>query len=49
MTTTRPELIVQGSTDGETWKTYRFKYKPENPEEPPPVVLPHQPRLDWQM
>lgn len=24
-------------------------YKPGNVSRPPPVVVPHQPRLDWQM
>ncbi len=28
MTTTRPEIIVEGSNDGQTWKEYVFKYKP---------------------
>lgn len=49
MTQSRHELVVQGSVDGETWKTYGFRYKPDEPDEPPPVVAPHQPRLDWQM
>lgn len=26
-----------------------FMYKPGNVSRPPPVVVPHQPRLDWQM
>lgn len=26
----RPEIIVEGSADGETWKTYEFRYKPGN-------------------
>lgn len=49
MTKSRHELVVQGSVDGETWKTYGFRYKPDDPNEPPPLVAPHQPRLDWQM
>jgi hypothetical protein len=49
MTTSRPELVVQGSQNGEGWKTYRFKYKPDDTKEPPPVVAPHQPRLDWRI
>jgi len=49
MTRSRHELVVQGSVDGETWRTYGFRYKPDDPKEPPPVVAPHQPRLDWQM
>jgi predicted DCC family thiol-disulfide oxidoreductase YuxK len=49
MTTTRPEIIVQGSNDGVTWVDYEFKYKPGDPRTPPRWVAPHQPRLDWQM
>jgi len=49
MTTTRPEIIVEGSNDGTTWLAYEFKYKPGDPTRMPPWVAPHQPRLDWQM
>jgi predicted DCC family thiol-disulfide oxidoreductase YuxK len=49
MTTTRPEIIVEGSNDGSTWVPYQFKYKPGDPARRPPWVAPHQPRLDWQM
>jgi hypothetical protein len=49
MTTTRPEIIVEGSEDGVTWRPYEFKYKPGDVRRPPQWVAPHQPRLDWQM
>src|SRR5207248_6111478 len=49
MTTTRPEIIVEGSDDGATWKPYEFKWKPDDPTRPPRYCMPHQPRLDWQM
>jgi len=49
MTTTRPEIIVEGSDDGERWQAYEFSYKPGDLHRRPPVVAPHQPRLDWQM
>jgi len=49
MTTTRPEIIVEGSDDGENWKPYEFRYKPGNLYCPPPWIQPFQPRLDWQM
>ena len=49
MTTTRPEIIVEGSNDGIVWKPYDFRYKPGDPARPLPWVAPHQPRLDWQM
>ena len=49
MTTERPEITVEGSLDGVTWRPYGFKYKPGDPRRPPTFVAPHQPRLDWQM
>jgi predicted DCC family thiol-disulfide oxidoreductase YuxK len=49
MTRERPEILVQGSLDGLTWKTYSFRYKPGDPDRPPPWVAPYMPRLDWQM
>ncbi len=49
MTTSRPEITIQGSTDGVRWKDYVFKYKPGPRDRKPPFVAPHQPRLDWQM
>jgi len=49
MTTTRPEIVVEGSEDGEQWQAYEFPYKPGDLRRPPPVIAPFQPRLDWQM
>jgi len=49
MTTKRPEIIVEGSNDGQNWLAYEFKYKPGDLRRRPPFVAPHQPRLDWQM
>ena len=49
MTTTRPEIIVEGSDDGEQWLSYEFTYKAGDVRRRPPWVAPHQPRLDWQM
>jgi hypothetical protein len=49
MTTTRPEIIVEGSNDGANWLEYEFRYKPGDVKRRPPWVAPHQPRLDWQM
>jgi lipase maturation factor 1 len=49
MTTTRPEIIVEGSDDGRTWLAYEFKWKPGDVTRRPGFVAPHQPRLDWQM
>lgn len=49
MTTTRPEIVVEGSDDGREWKAYEFKWKPGALDHKPGFVQPHQPRLDWQM
>jgi hypothetical protein len=49
MTTSRQEIIVEGSNDGVKWLAYEFPYKPGNVYRPPPIVAPFQPRLDWQM
>jgi hypothetical protein len=49
MTTSRPEIIVEGSDDGESWMPYEFKYKPGDVNRAPRFVAPYQPRLDWQM
>jgi predicted DCC family thiol-disulfide oxidoreductase YuxK len=49
MTTTRPEIVIEGSNDGVEWKPYEFRYKPGDIARAPRFVAPHQPRLDWQM
>jgi lipase maturation factor 1 len=49
MTTHRPELVIEGSNDGITWKTYGFKWKPCDVQSRPAFLTPHMPRLDWQM
>ena len=49
MTTTRPEIIVEGSEDGTSWKPYEFRYKAGELKRRPPWIAPFQPRLDWQM
>ena len=49
MTTERPEIIVEGSNDGQTWVEYEFRYKPGDVRQPPAWAAPHQPRLDWQL
>lgn len=49
MTTSRSEIIVEGSNDGVKWSAYEFKYKPGALNRRPGFVAPHQPRLDWQM
>lgn len=49
MTTSRKEIIVEGSQDGVTWEPYEFNFKPGDVHRAPPWVAPYQPRLDWQM
>lgn len=49
MTTTRPELIIEGSHDGQTWREYPWRWKPGDTMQRPRFVAPSMPRLDWQM
>jgi hypothetical protein len=49
MTTARPEIVIEGSADRETWREYVFRYKPGPLARPALWNIPHQPRLDWQM
>ena len=49
MTTTRLEIILEGSNDGQTWLAYEFNDKPGDLKRRPRFIAPHQPRLDWQM
>lgn len=49
MTAERREIVIEGSNDGIDWREYPFRYKPGDPARPLAWVIPHQPRLDWQM
>ncbi|NCW28411.1 MAG: lipase maturation factor family protein, partial [Verrucomicrobia bacterium] len=49
MTTRRPELTLECSSDGLQWQTIVLKYKAGPPDRLPPQIAPFQPRLDWQM
>jgi hypothetical protein len=50
MTRARYEIEFQGSRDeGRTWAPYPFRYKPQDPRQPPRVYAPYQPRLDWNL
>ena len=49
MTTERPEIVIEGSADGDTWIEYGFPWKAGEPARAPGFVQPHMPRLDWQM
>ena len=49
MTTSRQEIVIEGSADGTRWLAYEFRWKPGEVARRPAFVAPHQPRLDWQM
>lgn len=49
MTTTRPEIVIEGSRDGEHFEPYVFPWKPGPLDRRPAFTGPHMPRLDWQM
>jgi hypothetical protein len=49
MSTSRPEIIVEGSMDGQNWLGYEFPFKPGDLRRAPRWAAPYQPRLDWQM
>ena len=49
MTRGRYEIEFQGSNDGQTWVTYRFRYKPQDPGERPGIYAPYQPRFEWNL
>jgi hypothetical protein len=49
MTTTRPEIEIEGSRDGVTWHKYDFRWKADRLDQRPRFAGPHMPRLDWQM
>jgi lipase maturation factor 1 len=49
MTTSRDEIIIEGSSDGDEWREYEFQYKPGDVARRPLWNIPHQPWLDWQM
>jgi lipase maturation factor 1 len=49
MTRGRYEIEFQGSDDGENWKPYSFRYKPQELNQPPRIYAPYQPRFDWNL
>ena len=49
MTKGRPEVIIEGSTNGIDWLAYELPYKPGAIDRAPVWATPHQPRLDWQL
>ena len=49
MTKERPEITIEASRDGVLWQPYRFRHKMDADRTTAPFLLPHMPRLDWQM
>ncbi|HEY1676495.1 MAG TPA: lipase maturation factor family protein [Candidatus Sulfotelmatobacter sp.] len=49
MTRGRYEIEFQGSDDGENWKPYAFRYKPQDLGARPGIYAPYQPRFDWNL
>jgi len=49
MTRARLEIEFQGTRDGRTWVAYPFRYKPQDPKEPPGIYAPYQPRFEWNL
>lgn len=49
MTTERPEITIETSTDGYHWVPLRFRYKVSADSTAMPCFAPHMPRLDWLM
>lgn len=49
MTRGRYEIEFQGSDDGENWKPYHFRYKPQELDQAPRIYAPYQPRFDWNL
>jgi len=49
MTPARYEIEFQGSDDGQNWKAYPFRYKPQALNEAPRIYAPYQPRFDWNL
>jgi hypothetical protein len=49
MTHERYEIEFQGSSDGQNWTAYPFRYKPQDVRQPPGIYAPYQPRFDWDL
>jgi lipase maturation factor 1 len=49
MTHERYEIEFQGSSDGQNWTTYSFRYKPQDIHKAPGIYAPYQPRFEWDL
>jgi lipase maturation factor 1 len=47
MTHERYEIEFQGTSDGTTWVTYPFRFKPQDLRAAPGIYAPYQPRFEW--
>ena len=45
----RLELDIKFSEDSDSWKPVDFQYKPSLGRNDLRIIMPHQPRLDWQV
>jgi len=49
MTRGRYEVEFQGSSDGQNWTPYLFRYKPQAVDQAPGIYAPYQPRFEWNL
>jgi len=49
MTHERYEIEFQGSSDGQNWTPYIFRYKPQDVHKAPGIYAPYQPRFEWDL
>jgi hypothetical protein len=49
ITRERIEPQIETTVDGETWVEHDLRWKPGDPRRAPPIVAPHQPRVDFQL
>lgn len=49
MTRGRYEIEFQGSSDGQTWTAYPFRFKPQALNQAPGIYAPYQPRFEWNL
>ncbi len=47
--TERFSVQVEASRDGQDWVPLDWRYAPDDPAAMTPFIVPHQPRLDWQL
>ena len=47
--TERLSVQVEASRDGHDWVPLDWRYAPDDPAAMTPFIVPHQPRLDWQL